>query len=420
VRRKAACIPLLVPVFLFPPLAGAQKHEGVGPEQRPQWAGKNEGKPGRKSLARILKEAGLTFYGHFRLDMSRDSSRTNFGNTAFYVRNHRAGDRDEEMNMSARHTRIGFWYDGPEFHGMKAKGRVEIDFLGKAVYGNTVTQENQPGIRMRHAYFTLDFPGTGWSLLAGQTWDVFSPLCQKKINTLVGWGQGNIGFRRPQVRVTHRWEREDSPSFEAAFALARPQARDADGKGNDDGEDRGIPDLQGRLGLEIPWGKKRVKAGLGGFYGFRELDDNPGKGIRSDHYQPYALCLDLDCPLGGGFELLGEAFYGRGLDAYRGGIFQSYDTNLRKVIRSKGGFANLVWKPVKAWRFVVGAGVDDPDDADLSSTRRARNLSIFGNIVYSFYKGVFTGLEVDRMRTDYMNRDNRVNYRVQAMIMWKF
>ncbi len=405
---------------LLSPFAFGQKHEGVGPEQRPPWKGEKGPGKAEKSLSQVLKEAGITFYGHFRLDMSRDSSRTNFGNTAFYVKNHAAGGRDEEMNMSARHTRIGFWYEEPRFRGMRARGRVEIDFLGKAVYGNTVTQENQPGVRLRHAYFTLDFLGTGWSLLAGQTWDVFSPLCQKKINTLVGWGQGNIGFRRPQLRVTRRWESGKRVSWEAAFALARPQARDADGKGNDDGEDRGIPDLQGRVALEIPRGKKAAKIGFGGFYGFRELDDNPAKGIRSDHYQPYALCLDMDLPLGKGFEFLGEAFYGRGLDAYRGGIFQSYDTTLRKVIRSKGGFANLAWKPSKAWRFVLGAGVDDPDDADLGPTRRARNLSVFGNIVYSFYRGIFTGLEVDRMRTDYMNRNNRVNYRVQGMIMWKF
>ncbi len=416
-----------VTCFLFlalVPPAGlpAQSHEGVGSEEKaPERGRPKEGLPG-KSPSELLKELGFTFYGHFRLDMSRDSSRTNFGNTAFYVRNHGAGDRDEEMNVSARHTRLGLWYRGPEFHGMKGTGRVEIDFLGKAVYGNTVTQENQPGIRMRHAYFTLDFPGTGWSVLAGQTWDVFSPLCMKKINTLVGWGQGNMGFRRPQFRVTRRWKREGGSAFEAAFALARPQARDADGKGNDDGEDRGLPDLQGRVAWKTPFGggKKKLEIGLGGFYGWRELDDDPAKGIRSDHYQPFALCLDLQCPLGRGFSFLGEAFYGRGLDAYRGGIFQSYDVNLRKVIHAEGCWGNLVWKASKSWRFVLGAGVDDPDDSDLSPTRRSRNMTLFGNLVHSFYKGMSAGLEVDRMRTDYENRNNRVNYRVQAMIMWKF
>ena len=404
---------------LFPLVSPrAQGHEGAGSGQKPP--APKKGLP-PKTLTRILKDAGLTLYGHFRLDMSRDSSRTNFGNTAFFVRNHPAGGRDEEMNMSARHTRLGFWYEGPEFQGMKALGRVEIDFLGKAVYGNTVAQENQPGIRMRHGYFKVDFLETGWSLLAGQAWDVFTPLCMKKINTLVGWGQGNIGFRRPQLRVTHRWGFKGGTAMETAFALARPQARDADGKGNDDGEDRGIPDLQGRAAVEVPAGKgKKAVIGFGGFYGWREIDDNPSKGIRSDHYQPFALCLDLQCPLCAGFSFLGEAFYGRGLDAYRGGIFQSYDTVLRKVIHAQGCWGNLVWKASKAWRFVLGAGVDDPDDSDLSSTRRSRNLSIFGNVVYSFYKGISAGLEVDRMRTDYENRDNRVNYRVQTMLMWKF
>ena len=44
--------------------------------------------------------------------------------------------------------------------------------------------------------------GSTFTILGGQTWDVISPLNPRSLNYSVYWWAGNIGYRRPQVRLT--------------------------------------------------------------------------------------------------------------------------------------------------------------------------------------------------------------------------
>ena len=37
--------------------------------------------------------------------------------------------------------------------------------------------------------------------MAGQNWDLMSPLLPSTVNYSVGWAGGNIGFRRMQLRA---------------------------------------------------------------------------------------------------------------------------------------------------------------------------------------------------------------------------
>ena len=323
--------------------------------------------------------------------------------------------------MTARNSRLGVRYTGPEIEGIKSFANVEFDFYGKHTNPTPETQETQSGVRLRHAYARFDF-GEEWSLLAGQTSDVVAPNDMAKFNTMLGWGQGNIAFRRPQLRLTHTLLVDEGAKLPIAFALARPTGRDADGLGDDDGEDGAIPDLQGRAGIELPGpAKDPWKIGVSGLYAWREVDaKTTAPTIQADRYNPWVLCLDFDLPILPELRLAGEAWLGQGLDAYRGGIFQGYNTTQHSAVSARGGYANLIWEAAKEWRFVLGAGVDDPDKDDLGGTARIQNNTIWANAMYRFTKGAWAGLEVDRMETDYANRDDRVNWRVQSSIMLRF
>jgi hypothetical protein len=103
-----------------------------------------------------------------------------------------AGD-DDQFNLTARHTRVGLRLKGPEVKGIETEGNVEIDFYGKGDELN-----NNP--RMRQAWFALNFPDR-WRLLAGQTNDTQGPLDMATLNIAVGWGMGNLGSRKPQLRL---------------------------------------------------------------------------------------------------------------------------------------------------------------------------------------------------------------------------
>ena len=266
--------------------------------------------------------------------------------------------------------------------------------------------------------------GHGWSLLAGQTWDLFAPLRMRKLNTQVGYGQGNLGFRRPQARIIKRLKTGERSDVTLACAVARPVARDKDGGGRDDGEASGLSDLQAHAGLTLPFlESKPMMLGAGGFVGWRKIEANGTTVPFNERYEAYGGCLDLTIPIRDNLAFLAEAWLGRGLDGYRGGVFQSYsiDNGSISVIPAWGGFGNLVWYPFLKWRLSAGAGLDDPINKYVyDSNERTKNSTVFGNVVYNFYQGASVGIEYDWMNTDYVSRNERVNHRVQISFILRF
>ena len=131
--------------------------------------------------------------------------------------------------------------------------------------------------------------------------------------------------------------------------------------------------------------------------------------------------LDLTVPITTWLSLTGEAFSGRDLDAYLGGIGQGYDATLGKGIRSDGGWAALTLKPTPKWQFNVGGGFDKVPKADVSTaTARTFNSVIFGNAQYAFTANFTLGLEVSALRTEYKGEDDGDSVREQLSLIYKF
>ena len=129
-------------------------------------------------------------YGYFKLDMAYDQARTNNGNYVFWVES--SEDKDSEINLTARQTRLGVNFIYDELNNRTVSGRFEIDFYGGGA-------ENKNMIMMRHGYLKVDFGK--YYILAGQTSDVLSPLVPNTVNYTVLWNCGNIGYRRPQIQL---------------------------------------------------------------------------------------------------------------------------------------------------------------------------------------------------------------------------
>ncbi|MCK4960606.1 MAG: hypothetical protein KAT00_14440, partial [Planctomycetes bacterium] len=154
-------------------------------------------------------------YGFIKLDGSYDTSRTSPGNYVKWVESEATNKGDDEFNMTANQTRLGLKISGPEEDGLKASGQVEVDF-----YGNG-SGENKAGFLMRHAFIKLDWPEERFNIIAGQTWDVMSPLNPSTLNYSVQWWSGNIGYRRPQVRLTKGFTLGNDIDVTVAGAVAR-------------------------------------------------------------------------------------------------------------------------------------------------------------------------------------------------------
>ena len=136
----------------------------------------------------------VSLYGTIKLDAAYDTSSIDVGNFARWVESPAVED-DDQFNLTARQTRLGLRLAGPETEALAASGRVEIDFYEGG-------EENKNRLMLRHAYMVVDWLEPDIELLAGQTSDLISPLVPMTLNYSVAWWAGNIGYRRPQARLT--------------------------------------------------------------------------------------------------------------------------------------------------------------------------------------------------------------------------
>ena len=152
-------------------------------------------------------------YGIFWANAVEETGRTTPGNYTLYVSRPREND-NADCYVDARSTRLGIDVLGPQipfFDCAQSGGKVEVDFQ------RMIDVENKPSLLLRHAY--LEVKNQDFRLLAGQTWDVISPLCPGVLFYSVGWDAGNIGYRRPQFRGERDMQVSDTCEFIAQGSL---------------------------------------------------------------------------------------------------------------------------------------------------------------------------------------------------------
>lgn len=353
----------------------------------------------------------IQFYGYIKTDASYDDSRSHPGNFVVWANSEATNDNDDEFNLTANQTRMGFNLTGPTSDTMKTSGKIEWDF-----YGNYAS-ENKPKIQLRHAFMTLDWPQDHFSILAGQTSDVISPLVPTTLNYTVLWDAGNIGYRRPQIRAT-KTLKQDATTVKFQGAISRTVGR-TDLTGSESGEDAGFPTLQGRVSVTLPLGgPKPTTIGVSGHWGQEEYDlDATG---RHRDFDTWSVNLDITQPVCKGLTLKGELFSGENLGTYFGGIGQGVNTTAMNEIASKGGWVAASLGPWSRWSFNVGAGVDDVDRDDVGTGSRTLNSAVFGNAIYAVNEHVQVGCELSHWNTHYKGPGDAEDLRVQASFIYKF
>jgi hypothetical protein len=151
---------------------------------------------------------------------------------------------EPDFFLDTRRTRLGLDVVGPRiptFGGAESGGKVEIDFHGEFVV------ENRPGVLLRHAYGEIK--DEEFRLLAGQTWDVISPLNPGVLSYSVLWAQGNIGYRRAQVRLERYLALPADRQLTLQFSLNQNIVSDFADEPGIETESVGWPLIQGRVAL---------------------------------------------------------------------------------------------------------------------------------------------------------------------------
>jgi hypothetical protein len=362
----------------------------------------------------VWSQLDVQLYGYVKADASYDDSRTTTGNYIVYVDSEATNKNDNEFNLTANQTRLGLKINGPAESKIKSSGLVEFDFYGGSVY----TDENKAKIQMRHAYMNFEWPAYHFSILAGQTSDTMSPLVPDTLNYTVLWDGGNIGYRRPQIRLTKGFGPKSDVSLKLEGAVARTIGRTSP-TGSETGEDAGFPILQGRVSVTFPgFARKPATVGFSGHWG-REEYDTAADGTHQD-FDSWSVNLDVSTPVNDKLMVKGELFNGVNLNTYLGGIGQGVNITTLKEIAAKGGWVAATLGPWGQSRFNVGYGLDDVDADDVANGARTLNRCLFGNFIYSLNKNAEVGLELSHWRTDYKGSEDADDMRAQASFIYKF
>ncbi len=367
-------------------------------------------------------DSTLKFYGYLRLDSAWNDSRFNDPQIPGYVLSEDpaapagigATKDNEEFTMHPRLTRFGAVFDGPTVDGLGAAevdGRIEIDF-----YNSGFDTDSREAIRMRRGFLEL-----GWEhfrLLAGQEWDVISPLYPAVNYDLVMWGAGNLGDRRPQVRLQH-----ETPLFEgqltSAIALGLTGAVSGTTvlAGLRSGENSGRPMASARIGYKSSGG---IGVGIWGHDARETFDVDSGGPFEEQDFTSNSVGVDFSVPFGSGSTWLkGEAWMGRNLADVRGGIFQGVNPATANEIEAQGGWIELGHKLTKSLTLSVGASQDDPEEEDLSANMRSKNTVAYAAANWSL-GAVKLGLEYLDWETEYLGLSGGEANRIAFWISYTF
>lgn len=359
----------------------------------------------------------ISLYGILRMDAYAGDGRFNHTQFTYFALSHdptvtpAVDEQDNWIDWTPRLSRLGVKVERdslPLWPDAKVSGQFEFDFQNRATSETSgLESESRELPRLRHAFVRLQ--AGSFSFLAGQTWDLISPLWPVVNADGVMWNSGNLGDRRPQIRFGWDEPLGDEAKLNAAIAFARTGAIDrenldsAAGDTMRDGDESARPMIQGRVGVSNLLGK-RLDVGLWGHYGWEQVNV-PLLGRRNFHTTGGGI--DLRLKFLDLFTLSAEAWLGKNLNDLRGGIDQGVDAATAREIAARGGWVELVAQVADGVSVAAGAALDDPRNSGLSAaTARSRNFAPYVFHRIDLGGGFTVGLEAIFWETSYLGVDD--------------
>jgi len=374
-----------------------------------------------KKLAWTKGDFRIVPYGFLWANMVYETERTNLGDYTLWAIS--PDDEGEDaFHVVGKSTRLGIDVAGPRlrcFRCAPSGGKVEIDFQGDFAI------ENKPGVLLRHAYWEIK--DRNFRLVAGQTWDVISPLYPGTIMYSVYWGAGNIGYRRPQFRAERYLAFSDTALLTLQGSINTDASSDFTTGRVQNGDHGGWPLLEGRTAMTLGRRGKHcrpITVGTSGHIGEVIIDftDPP----RDDAaIRTWSFNVDLHIPITDRLGFQGEFFTGENLSTFLGGIVQGIDVPGQRAIRSTGGWLELWYDWTSDLHTHVGYTIDDPENNDVtadppSGNGRLYNHAYWGNIVYDVTDKFTVGFEVGSWKTLFANKRPGEAVRFEFMAKYGF
>jgi hypothetical protein len=356
----------------------------------------------------------VTVYGNILLNSFFDTSLNNIEDVPLFAGKQGSDPfpNDKSFGMTARQSRLGLRYQGPEVGGAAISGQVEVDFFGgKAALGNGINMDLP---RLRLALGRLDWKN--FSLVAGQDWSVFAPLnptslAEYAIPSMSA--SGNPWIRSPQIRAEIRHAMSDAAKLQWQIAATDPDMGDYQTtqflttRSPGIGERGRMPGLDTRLGFTNTMNGRDFSVGVSGHYGRGE---DVGTIASLNVVRPvdsWGVALDWSLPFTKYFALTGEAYEGRALGIFSvasGESVGAVGTRGEHGVLSRGGWAQAQFNINPKWQVNLAYGIDQPEASELPVGNRDRNQTYMGNLMYKLTSSVTFAWEFRRFLTDFRNQ----------------
>jgi hypothetical protein len=356
----------------------------------------------------------VTVYGTILLNAFFDTSLNNIEDIPLFA-SKKGSDPfpdDKSFAMTARQSRFGLRFQGPDVLGATVSGQVEVDFFGgKAALGNGI---NMDLLRLRLALGRLDW--TNYSLVAGQDWSVFAPLNPTSLASYAipaMSASGNPWIRTPQIRAEVRHGLSDAAKMQWQIAATDPDVGDYQTaqflttRTPGIGERGRMPGLDSRLGFTDTVNGHDLAFGVSGHYG---RGKDIGTIVSLSVVRPvdsWGVALDWSLPFSKYFALTGEAYEGRALGIFSvasGESVGAVGTPGEHGLLSRGGWAQAQINFNPKWQFNLAYGIDQPKASELPVGSRDRNQTYMANLMYKLNSSITFAWEYRRFLTDFRNQ----------------
>jgi hypothetical protein len=301
-----------------------------------------------------------------------------------------------------RQSRFNFSLAGPQvFGGATPKAVLEFDWFGGFGSGSFGSVSLVP--RLRLAYAELNFGSS--RIQFGQNLDLtfaMAPTSLSHIAQPIGYGTGNIGWRRPGIFGFHTVGEKSGMNGEFAWEIGRSQWQDLGGIGNNTctannpagnsgdpygfclGNASGLPAVQVRLSV----------ANSTMFSAFTTVHWNrvDRSGVNQTETVTRGINSTLDVfawnvgakAVAGPLTLAATGFTGKNLGPLVGSIVGQFTPITAGDVHEMGGWVQGGWnftKELSLWGFI---GVDKPNrkDATAAAFTRLQNVTSSGMLQY--------------------------------------
>jgi len=387
-----------------------------------------------------LSESGLqiTPYGYLVLEgVYADHGLDMDWSTDFVQPKYSSQYRDHNSTLSMQDSILGVQFMTPEaINGWKFSGKAEFDMAG--------ANADDYAFHWRHLYVNAEHE-SGWSILFGQTWHLWKMVTPSEIDGAWMENAGHPYRRSPQVRVTKKWDWDDSSlEWRLGFVKNGPNAssdRDGDGQLDSSASAWGWFETAAVYDHKAVWetSDRRWLVGVGGMYG-RDASHRLtplGWGGDEDNYNSQMIMLAAAVPFLEKFKLTGQVYGGENLGRVQAGCGQgvAFTPGLYgekgEEVTTVGGFIDLGYQLNDDWSFAIGYGFDDPrvsdgkgvaynDGSGVNTDYYEFNDRLYIDAFYQITSNFRLGLEYARLSTDYAQSGDAIANRVQFSAFYDF